>query len=344
MIWFEPSYLWLLLLIPASLLLLYVYSWRRKKIRQRYFDDRLLANLRKGYWFFGERLRLGLLMTAFLFFTVGLAGPQIGTEVRDMEQRGVDLMVILDLSRSMNAEDIRPSRLEKAKFEIERLISHSSGDRIGLIVFTGEAFVQSPMTLDHSALRMFLDIAETGQMPSSTTDIGASFGRAAESFETLEELASDAARVVLLVSDGEVHGPDFSSALDALVSQGVMIFTVGIGTEEGGRIPVYNRNTGQLQGHHRGSDGQEVVTRLEPQILQQIARRGGGNYYEISANTADISPFLTRLDDLQTGEFAVREFADYSNRYQWLLVSGLVLLVAALLIPGFRQAETESQT
>jgi Ca-activated chloride channel family protein len=164
--------------------------------------------------------------------------------VREVKQRGVDMLIALDVSASMNAEDVRPSRLEKAKFEINRLIERLDGDRVGLIVFTGEAFLQSPMTLDYSALRLFLDIVSTDQMPSSATDFAAALDIASQAFSTLDSenteqnnAASSAARVLLIISDGEDHEQEFSDPLKKLASERVSIYTLGIGTTAGTTIP-----------------------------------------------------------------------------------------------------------
>ncbi|MEX2601304.1 MAG: VWA domain-containing protein [Balneolaceae bacterium] len=330
--------MWLLLLIPVVGTAWWYISNRNRTVSSRYFNERLLHRLRRGYWARGDRLKGVAILLSISLFIIGLAGPRIGTEVRDIEQRGVDLLILLDLSRSMNAEDIRPSRLEKAKFELERLIDRSVGDRIGLLVFTGEAFVQSPMTLDHSALRMFLDIVATDQMPGGGTHFGNAFRKASETFDSLDGQQEDAARVVLMVSDGEDHSPDWQQELQQLTGRGIYVFTVGIGTPQGARIPIYEEGTNRLNGYHRDSRGEEIVSRLESNVLQDIAQRGSGSYYEISNGSAGIDPFLARLDELQQGEFAVREYADYSNRYQILLLGGLLFFVVALLLPEYRQA------
>lgn len=338
MVWLNATYLWFLLVIPLLIGLIFYIKKRDERRRSTIFDQRLVDQLWQGFWSLGERIRLLLLLSAFLLFVVGLAGPKIGTEVRDIEQRGVDMLVILDLSRSMNAEDIRPSRLEKAKFEVQRMIERSRGDRIGLLVFTGEAFVQSPVTQDHSALRMFLDIADTHQMPSGSTNFRAAFEKAKEMFDGLEE-RRDAARVVLMISDGEDQGPSYNSALNALTGDGVLVFTIGIGTMDGGRIPLYERGTNELIGYHRDRQGREVVTQLESETLREIAAAGNGNYYEINTNTSGIDQFLARMDELQRGEFAVQEYADYVNRYQILLLLGLGLFVIGLIVPEHRKSE-----
>lgn len=338
MIWLNSTYLWLLLLIPLLAGGLWWIRRSNERHRSRFFDRRLIHQLRRGFWEPGRHLKMICLLIALTLFVIGLAGPRIGTEVREMEQQGVNMMIVLDLSNSMNAEDIRPSRLDKAKFEIQRLIERSSGDRIGLLVFTGEAFVQSPMTLDYSALRLFLDIAETQQMPVGTTNFRAAFQKAAESFDSLEDQqAAEAAYVLLMFSDGEDHGPSYTDALEVLTSRGVYIFTVGIGTIEGARIPIRSSEGSRQTGFHQDREGNEIITRLEPDALRDIARRGNGNYYEIHSSTSGIDPFLARLDDLQTGEFSVQEYADYKNRYQVLLIAGLLFLIVSLMTPEFKK-------
>lgn len=333
MIWDNPSYLWFLLLIPALGILFWWIRRSQKEKRSRLFDERLLNSLRLNYWKRGDKIRLSLFLAAFLFFIIALAGPKIGTEIREVERSGVNLIVALDLSKSMNAEDVPPSRLQKAKFEITRLINRLEGDRVGLIVFTGEAFVQSPMTLDYSALRLFLDISQTDQMPSSTTNFRAALQKAAESFESIEDEYSNAANVLLFIADGENHGPDYTTALSELTQKGVTVFTIGIGTQQGGRIPIYSN--GNLTGYHRDGSGNDVITTLSSQTMRDIANTGGGNYYEISSGSDTIEPFLAKLDELERGEFSTQEYADYKNRYQLMLLFGLVLFLGAILFPDF---------
>ncbi|MCC5913849.1 MAG: VWA domain-containing protein, partial [Balneolaceae bacterium] len=228
MIWENSSYLWLILLLPLIYLAYWYFRRLQVKKREDLFDDRLVKKLRVNYWQTGDKIRLSCLMTAALFFIVALAGPKIGTEVREMQRTGLNLLVALDLSRSMNAEDVRPSRLDKAKFEINRLVNRLQGDRVGLLVFTDEAFVQAPLTTDYSAMRLFLDISNTDQMPTSGTNFTSALELAAEAFESVEQ-ESGAANVLLFVADGEHHGPDYQAALRNLTERGVIIFTVGVG-------------------------------------------------------------------------------------------------------------------
>ncbi|MDX1642439.1 MAG: VWA domain-containing protein [Balneolaceae bacterium] len=333
MIWEDSFYLWFLLLIP----LLYAGYWFYKKQqgqrRSEYFNDRLVKQLRKNFWKTGDKVRLISFMVATLFFIVALAGPKIGTEVREVQRKGVNMMVALDLSSSMNAEDVRPSRLEKAKFEINRLINRLQGDRIGLLVFTDQAFLQVPFTADYSALRLFIDIANSEQMPSGGTNFSAAMRTALESFNSLDEQEQgNASDVLLFVGDGENHGPGYESELEALVDNDVVIFSVGVGTPSGSPIPIYNEN-GTLISYERDSEGNTINTQLQPQTMRDIANAGGGEYYEIRSGSDNIEPFFSRLDELERGEFSSQEFADYKNQYQVLLAIGMLFLLITLFFP-----------
>jgi len=336
LIWHNSTFLWLLVIIPLIAVGFYFFDNRVRQRVHSFFDRQLFQKIRKGYWELGSRIRTILILIALALFTVALAGPKIGTEVREVQRRGVNMLIALDLSRSMNAEDVKPSRLQKAKFEISRLIERLRGDRVGLMVFTGEAFIQSPMTMDYSALRMFLDIAETGQMPSNTTNFSSAFQKAYEAFDSLEEQEeSNAANVLLFIADGENHGPDYSDDLQRLVDEGVIVFTVGVGTREGGPIPLYDDESSTMAGYVRDSDGNLVNTQLETGTMQDIARNGGGSYFDINSAGETIEPFFAKLEDLEKGEFSTQEFADYKNQYQALLLGGLLFFITGLLFPVY---------
>jgi Ca-activated chloride channel family protein len=333
MIWENAHYLWLLLLLPLLLGVWIYYRNQQKQKRRQFFDSRLASQLSRNYWKTGDKIRLYSFLASLLFFVVALAGPKIGTEVREVQRKGVNMMVALDLSRSMNAEDVRPSRLEKAKFEINRLINRLQGDRIGLLVFTDQAYLQVPFTADYSALRLFIDILNTDQMPSGGTDFSAALSLALDSFQSLDEQEQgNAADVLLLVGDGENHGSGYESALEELIDEEIVIFSVGVGTLQGGPIPVYN-DEGTLVAYHRNNSGETVTSRLEPETMQQIARTGGGEYYQINSGSDNIEPFFSKLDELERGEFSSQEFADYKNRYQVLLMIGIVLFSVSIFLP-----------
>ncbi|MEQ9310815.1 MAG: VWA domain-containing protein [Balneolaceae bacterium] len=337
MIWESPLYLWLLILIPVLIGLIWIRNKSIQRAQKKYFEKGLFNSLRKGYWSTGTAIKTVLFIIGLGFVLTALAGPKVGTEVREVKRRGIDMLIALDLSASMNAEDVRPSRLEKAKFEINRLIERLKGDRVGLIVFTGEAYLQSPMTLDYSALRLFLEIVDTDQMPSSATDFKASMETAKAAFESLEENATEAAQVLLIISDGEDHGQSYENALNELINSSISVYTLGIGTTEGTTIPLYEQQSGQLIGYKRDREGKVVTTSLQRDVLRQIASKGNGNYYEIERGNDGIDAFLARVDELEKGEFSSQEYADFKNQYQWMGALGLLCFVCSVMIPGYKK-------
>jgi Ca-activated chloride channel family protein len=335
MIWEDPLYLWLLVLIPLVAIAQSLYQRYQRRQRQQFMHDPIFEQLYQGEWKFGRKTKDVLMLLGLSLLIVALSGPKIGTEVREIKRQGIDLMVALDLSASMNARDISPSRLSKARYETLRLVENLKGDRIGLIVFTGEAFLQSPLTVDYSALRLFLNIVETDQMPSSTTNFDAAFSEAIKAFESKEqEEESEAAKVLLVISDGENFGPDFDQSLEALTDLGVKVYTIGIGTGQGTTIPLVDPNTGSIQGYKTDNTGQTVVTRLESEVLQEIAETGGGRYYEVQRGNENFDAFLNQIGELQKGELAAQEYADYKNQYQWVTLLALICFGLSILLPA----------
>lgn len=334
MIWNNSIYLWLLFLLPAFAGFYYWYVKSQKKKLNQYFSERLVQQLRRNFWETGDKIRLFCMLAAMLLFIIALAGPKIGTEVREVQRVGVNMMIALDLSRSMNTQDVNPSRLEKAKFEINRLVNRLQGDRVGLLVFTDEAFLQVPLTTDYSAFRMLLDISNTEQMPSSGTNFSAAMLTAKDAFESIDDQNDNAANVLLFVADGENHSDSFSPAMQELLETNVTVFSIGVGTRNGGPVPVFN-DAGAMIGYHRDSSGETVTSRLGSDTMRQIAGEGGGEYYEISSGSDNIEAFFSRLDELERGEFSSQEFADYKDQYQVLLIPGLILFLLALFFPQF---------
>ena len=337
MIWQDAYFLWLLLLIPLLAGGLWWYMQQVRERRKQYFSDDLFKSLRNGFWKLGDRLKTATLLVGIAFLILAIAGPKVGTQVKEVKRQGVDLLIALDLSDSMNSEDVKPSRLEKAKYEITRLIERLKGDRVGLVVFTGDAFLQAPMTLDYSALRLFLNIAETDQMPSSSTDFSAPMEVGLRAFNSLAEdqNQSNAAKVMLVISDGENHGESYGTALENLVENNISVYTLGIGTRSGGTIPQYN-DSGSLIGYKRDQSGKVVTSTLEPEVLRNIAQQGNGEYYSIESGTDGIDAFLGRIDELEQGEFASQEYADFKNQYQLMAVIALGFILFSLVFPSYR--------
>ncbi|MCC5926670.1 MAG: VWA domain-containing protein [Bacteroidetes bacterium] len=336
MTWENPVYLWLLLGPLLVLLVSALYKRQLKKRRSAYFSDEVFAKLYTNEIPGVRTARSSLIYLGSILLIIALAGPQIGVEIREVERRGVDIMVVLDVSRSMLAQDVRPNRLDKAKFEILRMVDRLRGDRVGLIAFSGEAIQLAPLTTDYAAFRTFLNIAGPEMMPSGSTVFAEALQTAIRAFDSAGEEQRQTARVILLISDGEDHGPDTTELKQQLVSRNIYIHTVGIGTTAGATIPVHDPNTGRLLDYVRDRNDQIVTTRLEPALLRQFADAGRGQYYEISRSADGMDGFISQISDLDARSFATQEFADYRNQYQWFAAFGLIFIMIALALPRFR--------
>lgn len=339
MIWEDISNLWLLLFIP----LLIAGSWYLGKYyqqkRQVYFSEKLFSKLSNKA---SEKTKLAksvLIITSLSFFIIALAGPKIGTEIREVERDGVDLIIALDVSRSMLALDVRPNRLEKAKFEILRLLERLGGDRVGLVVFTSSAYFQVPLTNDYGAYRMFLDLAHPDMISAQGTNFRNVLRVSHEAFMEVRERGSNAGQVLLIMSDGEDHGPDFTNILNQFAEDNIFIYSVGIGTVDGSNIPVYDPDTGDHIDMHRDRSGRVVTTRLEPENLQRLSNATGGEYYEIRRASQGLDGFLNQLAQLEHSTFATEELVDYKNQYQVIAGLGLFMLIIALILPAYKEPE-----
>ncbi|MFO8028314.1 MAG: VWA domain-containing protein [Cyclonatronaceae bacterium] len=335
MTWDAPGYLWFLLLLPLLFGLSWYIRYRLRKKRERYFSDQLFHKLQSHVRPVHLRTKEGLFFAGLFFLFIALAGPKIGTEIREVQREQLDLIVGLDLSLSMLAEDVRPNRLEKARFEINRMLRYLDNDRIGLIVFTGHAMLHCPLTTDYSAFRMFLDIAEPDIMPSTTTDYRPLFREAVSAFESSERARDNPARVLIIFSDGEDQFDRYSEPLQILLDKGVYIFTVGIGTRDGGTIPVTDSDTGIFRDFHRDRNGRVVTTRLAPDPLQDMAELSGAQYFQISRTAHNIEGFIRQLDRLDRSTFATEEITRYHNRFYVPAFFSLLCFLGALFIPGY---------
>ena len=275
-------------------------------------------------------------MLGVVFFILALAGPLYGTSVREARQESLDLMIALDVSSSMLAEDIAPNRLERARLAISQLVEQRVGDRIGLVVFAGEAFLQCPLTTDRSAFRLFLDAAGPDLVATPGTDFANALLTARSALADDGEAGPPRPRVLLVVSDGENHEGRLGEAVDALRDEGVLLLAAGVGTEEGAPIPIYR--DGQRVGFKTDRNGEQITSRLEEGVLRDIAGRdglvrlGGGN------GLAEIS---SRLDRLDRAVLDTERYEASAERFQWPLALALLLLLAERLL-ALRAIKTET--
>ena len=330
--WLHPEWLWALAAVPGTALLLRWAAHRRRRDLERLGDPVLIAQLAApapGR----ARLRATLLLTAVALLALALAGPRLGLQPRQAERRGLDLLIALDVSNSMLAEDVAPSRLARARYELYRLLEHLEGDRVGLILFAGDAFLQCPFTTDYGAVRLFLDVADPSLIPTPGTDYVRMIQVALQAFEAPQPDEVPRSRVLLVVSDGENHAEGFEQALRQLQEAGIERLAVGVGETAGAPIPVYR--DGRRVGVRRDAEGRVVHTRLEPATLQALA--GPDGYFHLGRTGEVVPALLKRLDGFARTPIATETFETFAERYQWPLALALLLLVLEALLPERRR-------
>ena len=273
-------------------------------------------------------LKNRLFLSGLFFLTISASGPQIGTRIRPVERKGVDLVIVLDTSKSMDANDVSPSRLAKAKFELNRLIKNLSGDRVAIIVFAGSSHMYLPLTTDYEAAVLFLNEIDTDMIPNQGTSLSSAINTALTAFT--EEM--DKFKVVLLVTDGEDHeGQAIDIAKEAALN-GMIINTVAVGSSEGGLIPVEKKDTGNVQ-YKLDKKGKLVTSKLNQKILKDIAQAGNGSFYWFSNNRDSFNEIDKGIKQMEKKTISTHEFSEYEDRYQLFSFISLILIMAAFITP-----------
>lgn len=329
-------YLQLLWLIPI-LIAFYVLVFRWKKAAlQRFGNLELIKKLTQSISRQRQVGKISLLLLAILFMILALAKPQIGTRLEEVKREGVDILIAIDVSLSMQAEDIKPNRLEKAKHMVSNLIDLLQGDRVGLIAFAGVPFVQCPLTLDYGAAKMFLEIMDTNLIPQPGTAIGAAIMKAMETFDQRERQH----KVLILITDGEDHEGEPLKAAELAEKDGVVIHTVGIGSVQGVPIPLYNES-GRNVGFKKDRDDQVVTSKLDEITLEKIALQTSGKYYRATGSESELRKLYDEISKMEKKELASLKFSQYEDRFQYLLIIALMLLVAEVFISERRKVKEE---
>ena len=318
----DYKYLYLLLLIPVFLLGYALLRWLRKR-RVKAFGEPELVNAlmpsrsRSKGW-----VRMVLFCLGFLFFVLGLARPQTGAKLSERKTKGAEIIVALDVSNSMLAQDYSPNRLERAKLAISRLTDLLQDDRIGLVIFAGTSFVQLPVTTDYVSAKMFLGNIDTGSIPIQGTAIGDAIRLSIKSFSA----QSEKSRVIIVISDGENHEDDPVAAAKDAAEFGIKVYTIGVGSAEGQPIPVEG---GSLL---RDSKGEIVVTKLDEKTLREIARAGNGAYIHAGNEEFGLNPIVQDIRRLEDEEFGSIVFEEYDEQYMYFFGIALLLFVIEMLI------------
>ncbi len=324
----HSEFLPLLALVPV-LVVLFIITLRWKKNALKKFGDYFLVNqLMPGKANTKPVLKFVLLLLAFIFLAFAIAGPQIGTKMETVKRKGVDVMIALDVSNSMKAEDIKPNRLERAKQAISRLVDQLQGDRIGLIVFAGEAYVQLPITTDYGAAKLFLSSIDCDIVPTQGTAIGKAIDLAVESFNSNDSAKHN--RAIIVITDGENHEDDALEASKEAREKGIVVHTIGMGSINGAPIPL--THNGQRVGFLQDNSGQTVMTKLDENVLSEIAIAGGGKFIRATNSDDGLAIVMKDISAMQKNEFGSKMFTDYADQFQYFIALALLCLLIEFLI------------
>ncbi len=321
------EYLYALLLIPFFSVLFILYNTWKKRAVRRFGDWDVIAQLMPLLSGKKQVLKFIILMLSIGFLIIGLANPQIGSKLEKVQRKGADLVIALDVSNSMLSQDIRPDRLTRAVQGISKLIDRLEGDRLGIVVFAGKAYVQLPITTDYSAAKMFLSTISTQMVPSQGTAIGDAIELAIQSFKEDER-----SKAIIIITDGENHEGNVLEAAQLATEKGIKIFTIGMGSPEGSPIPLLD-NSGRQTGYKTDKQGQTIVSKLDETTLQQLASAGNGIYVRASTGQDGLSRILDEINALEKQEIETRMFSEYEGRFQYFLAVSLFLLILEFIIP-----------
>lgn len=317
----EKIYFYLLSIIPFMVIVYILIQVWKKKTQKKFATSDLLKRLAPDKSSFKAALKLIFIMLGICFLVLGLVNPKIGTKLETVKREGVDIVFAIDVSKSMLAEDIAPNRIEKGKRLVSEIINQLASDRIGIIAYAGQAYPQLPITTDYGAAKMFLQGMNTDMLSSQGTAINEAIELAATYFDDEQQTN----RVLFIISDGEDHSE--GSTLDAVelaVEEGIRIFTIGVGKEKGSPIPI--KRNGIVESLKKDAQGEVVITKLNEEILQDIASEGNGEYIN-GSNTEEAVEFIKlQLDQMDKTEFEAKQFAEYKDQFQWFLGIGLLFL------------------
>ncbi|SEP13724.1 Ca-activated chloride channel family protein [Flavobacterium sp. CF108] len=322
----EKKYLYLLLLLPIVVCVFFFNMyWKRKKQRE-FGDIDMVKKLSPDRSVFKPVLKLSVLLLALVCLIIGLVNPKIGTKMETVKREGIDIVFAVDVSKSMLAEDVAPSRLEKSKQLVSQIINSLGSDRIGIVAYAGSAFPVLPITSDYSVAKMFLQSMNPDMVSSQGTSLDEAIRLSAKYFDE----KSKTSKLIILISDGEDHSEGASAAAEEANKLGIKIITIGVGTERGGTIPL--RENGIVKSYQKDQNGQTVITKLNQEGLKTIAKATKGGYV-YGGNTKEVLEYIKNaLNNIQKTEFESTQMADFQSQFQWFIGFGLLLLFVDIFL------------
>lgn len=321
----NPDYLYLLILVPVLLIIMIINSRIRNKKLRAAGDHELIQGLIPEFSVFRRNLKFFLQLLAFTLAVFILARPQFGSKLEEVKREGVEVIIALDVSNSMLAEDIQPNRLERAKQAISSLVDRLQDDKIGLIVFAGDAYTQIPVTTDYVSAKMFLSSISTGIVPKQGTSLASAINLGTRSFSP----GMNESRALIIITDGENHEDDPMPAAREAAEKGVMIHTIGIGSGSGVPIPVSSNGR---KDYLKDNEGNTVITRLDEGILRDIAFATGGKYVRASNTNLGLGTIYNEIRSMEQRELEGTVYSEYNDQFRVLAVMALILLVLDILI------------
>jgi Ca-activated chloride channel family protein len=317
----NTEYLYLLLVVPLLVVAYYLTAARRKRVMARFGSESALVRLMPDRSSGKQGLKFWFFVLAFAMMTLAVARPQKGAKLREVEREGVEIMIAMDVSNSMLATDLSPNRLERTKYAVGRVIEGLDEERVGVIIFAGDAYVQLPLTSDMLTAKNFVERISTNQVTKQGTALGSAIALASSAFSS----TSEGSRVVVLVSDGENHEDDALQAAQMAAAQGITIYTIGVGSPEGAPIP--------FEGDYiRDKEGNMVVSKLDEQTLQQVAALTGGAYVRATNASVGLEEIIDLVNKTEKAKLSIEIFEEYDEMYHIPLLASLVLLLLEFVV------------
>ena len=323
----HKEYFFLLLLIPIVISLYFYVQYQTKKQLEKIGNIDLMKRLMPDRNEKKSLLKFIALNVVLFFLILALAQPQMGTKMEKVQRKGIDIMIALDVSKSMLSQDVAPSRLEKSKLLIQTLLKNLDGDRVGLVIFAGNAYLQMPLTVDYSSILLYLRSITTNSVPTQGTIITDALEKSEAAFKETDKKH----KAIIVITDGEDHEENAINMAEELASDGTKVFTVGVGTANGGTIPVYDQN-GQITGEKKDENGAVIISKMNANMLQALAKGGNGNYYVLD-NTKQVAEFLSKdIAKMETKTINDKVFTDFVEQFQYFLIFALLVLMADFFI------------
>lgn len=312
--------------LPVMLILVIWYFISRRKKLKRLGEAKLISDLIPYSSRRKRIIKVILFMLGFSSLVIALCNLQTGSKLTEVKREGADIIVCIDVSNSMLAQDLSPDRLTRAKYALEKMIDGLEGDRLGLVIFAGEAYVQLPITTDYSAAKLFLESISPGMVPVQGTNVSDAIIKASESFSSDEGKN----RAIILITDGENHDSEALKAAEDANKKGIMISTIGIGSEKGVPIPLIEN--GVIKGYRKDKEGQTVITKLNVNLLKSIASKANGVFVQASQADIGLGAVLDKIGELDKAQIENKMYTDYEDQFQWFLGLALILFFIEFLI------------